>query len=75
MIDLYGVEEVLNAIGFCDRNRLYSASLIKDFLESKAPTKTSESAEIPQNIPIDKPDYHPQVAKRSLDVYAKAGER
>ena len=75
MIDLYGVEDVLNAIGFCDRNRLYSASLIKDFLESKAPVQKSEQAEIPQNIPIDKPVYHTQVAKRSLDIYAKAGER
>lgn len=75
MIDLYGMEEALNAIGFCDRNRLYSASLIKDFLESKAPVQKTEQAEIPQSIPIDKPVYHTQVAKRSLDIYAKAGER
>ena len=75
MIDLYSAEEVLNAIGFCDRNRLYSASLIKDFLESKAPIQKTEQAEILQSIPIDNPVYHTQVAKRSLDIYAKAGER
>ena len=75
MIDLYSAEEVLNAIRFCERNRLYSASLIKDFLESKAPIQKTEQAEILQSIPIDNPVYHTQVAKRSLDIYAKAGER
>ena len=53
MIDLYGVEDVLNAIGFCDRNRLYSASLIKDFLESKAPVQKSEQAEMKLSIILD----------------------
>ena len=75
LVDLYGVENVLTAVRFCERNRLYSASLIKDFLESKSPIQASKPAEIPQNIPVDKPVYHTQVAKRSLDIYAKAGEQ
>ena len=74
MIDLYGREKVLNAISFCERNRLYSASLIKDFLESNSTVKKPEPEKIPPNIPVDKPVYHTRVAKRSLDIYAKAGE-
>ena len=74
MMDLYGTEDTLNAISFCERNRLYSASLVKDFLESKSPVQKSEPEKIPPNIPVDKPVYHTRVAKRSLDIYAKAGE-
>ena len=74
MIDLYGTETVLNAISFCERNRLYSASLVKDFLESNSTVKKPEPEKIPPNIPVDKPVYHTRVAKRSLDIYAKAGE-
>ena len=74
MIDLHGTEETLNAISFCERNRLYSASLIKDFLESKSTVRKSEPEENAPNIPVDKPVYHTRVAKRSLEIYAKAGE-
>lgn len=55
-------------------DRLYSISLIKDFLESKTLVRKYEQAEIPQNIPVDKPIYHTQIANRSLDIYAEAGE-
>ena len=74
MMDLYRTEKVLNAICFCQRNRLYSASLVKDFLESKSPVQKSDPEEIAPNIPVDKPFYHTRVAKRSLDIYAKVGE-
>ena len=75
MIDLYGTENVLTAISFCEKNRLFSAGMIKDFVEYKTPVFTPASTDTPQNIPVDKPVYHMKVAKRSLDIYAKAGEQ
>lgn len=66
----YDVEFVLEAIRFCNDNRLFSSNYVKDYLEHKAQAQP-EPAFLP--IPVSNNKYHITTQKRSLDVYAKAG--
>lgn len=73
LCDQYTVDAVLEAIGFCQYSKLYSANYIKDYLEHNA-FKQPKSPELP--IPVSSAKYHVTTQKRSLDVYAKAsGDR
>lgn len=66
----YSLNCVLEAISFCQNNRLYSANYLKDYLEHAA--LTPDQVNIPV-IPVSNKIYHVTTQKRSLDVYVKAG--
>ena len=74
LLDQYGLEAALEAIGFCQRSRLYSANTMRDYLEHRAalPGRPQPIQAVPA-IPVDSPKYHVATQKRSLDVYAKVG--
>ena len=77
LLDKYGKEKLLQAIGFCDANRFFSANTVRDLLNAAVLTADSnqnaETAPV-RTLPVDKPAYHVTVEKRPLNVYAKAGE-
>ena len=74
LLDKYGKKKLINAAKFCTENRLFSANTARDFLEfSELPNPEVRQID-KQAIPVDKPEYHVTVQKRSLDVYAKAGD-
>lgn len=70
LYDQYGLNYVLEAVGFCQSSRLHSANYLKDYLEHTA--LTPDKADIPA-IPVSNKKYHVTTQKRSLEVYAKAG--
>lgn len=74
LLDKYGKEKLINAAKFCTENRLFSANTARDFLEFSESPKPEIRQVDKQAIPVDKPEYHVTVQKRSLDVYAKAGD-
>jgi transposase len=74
LLDKYGKDKLINAAKFCVENRLFSANTARDFLEFSAQPKPEVKQVDAVKIPIDKPEYHISAAKRSLSVYAKAGE-
>ena len=76
IIDLYGNAACIDAISFCMRSRLYSANMMKDYLEHQ----TALAAEAPamfnfQRIPLDDVKYHISAEKRPLAEYVKVGEQ
>lgn len=72
LCDAYGVQRVLEAIDFCTAMRLVSATYARDFLKfNEQPAPESETPP----IPVSDVKYHLTTQKRSLEVYAKAGER
>ena len=75
LLDQYGVEPALQAIGFCQRSRLYSANTMRDYLEHQAALsrQTQPVPAIPA-IPVDDPKYHVTTQKRPLSAYAKVGD-
>ncbi len=77
LLDKYGKEKLMQAIGFCDANRLFSANTVRDILNAAVLSADSDqNAETTpvRTLPVDKPEYHVTVEKRPLNVYAKAGE-
>jgi transposase len=70
LCDKYGVDGVLNAVGYCQVSKLFGASYVRDFLEYNAKPKQEV---VLNTIPISNSKYHVTTEKRSLDVYAKAG--
>lgn len=70
LCDQYNVDAVLEAAGFCQYNKLYSANYIKDYLEHNA-FKQPKPPELP--IPVSNAKYHVTTQKRSLHVYAQVG--
>jgi len=68
--DKYGIDQVLNAIKFCEVSKLSGATYVKDFLEHNAKPK---QVIVLNSIPISNSKYHVTTEKRSLDVYAKLG--
>jgi len=75
LLDQYGTEAALQAIGFCQRSRLYSANTMRDYLEHQAAlaSQTQSVPTIPA-IPVDDPKYHVTTQKRPLSAYVKVGE-
>lgn len=77
LIEKYASEKVLNGIDFCENNSLYSINSVKDFIEYSEKQNTGgkelKKPPVSDNIPVDKPIYHITAAKRSVDIYAKAG--
>ena len=75
LLDQYGMEAALQAIGFCQRSRLYSANTMRDYLEHQAALSSSAQPALPVPvIPVDNPKYHVTTQKRSLAAYAKVGD-
>lgn len=72
LCDKYGIDSVLNAIEYCQVNRLFGATYVKDFLEYD--TKPKQEI-ILKPLPVSNSKYHVTTEKRSLDVYAKLGGR
>jgi hypothetical protein len=70
LCDQYGVDAALEAVAFCEYNKLFSANYMKDYLEHKATTQP-EVLTLP--IPVSNAKYHVTTQKRSLEIYAKAG--
>lgn len=70
LCEKYGVEPVLEAIGFCTENRLYSANYVKDYAEHKS---IPQLKPVPLPIPVSNNKYHITTEKRPLEVYVKAG--
>lgn len=70
LINEYGKDNVLSAIDYCKKNRLYSATYIKDYLIFQSQPKPNQ--EVIQ-IPISDKKYHITTEKRPISVYAKAG--
>jgi hypothetical protein len=65
----------LEAIEFCNKNKLYSANTVKDFIEHLEAQNTPEPPMIDiKNIALEDPKYHISTEKRPLEVYAKVGE-
>ena len=75
LLDKYGVEATLQAIGFCQRSKLYSANTMRDYLEHQAAlsSDTRPAPPIPA-IPVDDPKYHVTTQKRPLADYMKVGD-
>lgn len=71
LCDQHGIDSVLNAIDYCQKSRLSGATYVRDFLEYQAKPKQPI---ILTTIPVSDRKYHVTTEKRSLDVYAKAGE-
>ena len=81
LLDKYGKEKLITATDFCNANRLFSSNTVRDFLLCSE-TQNDKSDIAPaiddkkeSKIPVDKSKYHVTVEKRSLEVYAKAGEQ
>ena len=75
LLDKYGVEAALQAIGFCQRSRLYSANTMRDYLEHQAALSGGTQPVLPvPAIPVDDPKYHVTTQKRPLSAYAKVGD-
>lgn len=74
LLDKYGLEAALEAIGFCQRSKLYSANTMRDYLEHRA-ALSGDPQPVPAipAIPVDNPKYHVAAQKRPLDIYAKVG--
>ena len=75
LVDIYGVEQCLQAIEFCTRSKLFSANLMRDYLEHQR--SLIDIPEIPVNIttiPVSDPKYHIKTEKRPLAAYVKVGE-
>lgn len=70
LYDKYGLHCVLEAIGFCQNSRLYSANYLKDYLEHAV--ITFEKVNTPA-IPLSNKKYHVTTEKRPLEVYVRAG--
>ena len=77
LIDQYGVPNVLEGVAFCMSNTLYSANILKDFLEHQAKIqgKQEQTAAVAPTIPVDNLKYHVTTQKRPLEVYAQMGVR
>ena len=75
LLDQYGKEAALQAIGFCQRSRLYSANTMRDYLEHQAALSGGTQPVLPvPAIPVDDPKYHVTTQKRPLSAYAKVGD-
>lgn len=75
LLDKYGLMLCLEAIEFCNKNKLYSANTVKDFIEHLEAQNTPEPPMIDiKNIALEDPKYHISTEKRPLEVYAKVGE-
>jgi transposase len=70
LCDKYGIDDVLNAISFCEVSKLFGTTYVKDFLEHNANPKQTI---VLNAIQVSNNKYHLTTEKRSLDVYAKAG--
>ena len=77
LIDQYGVPDVLEGVAFCMSSTLYSANILKDFLEHQAKIqgRQEEPAAVVPAIPVDNLKYHVTTQKRPLKVYAQMGVR
>ena len=74
LLDKYGKEKVIAAAAFCTESKLFSANYAKDFLSYSEQPIPKQVHFVANKIPVDKPVYHITAEKRSLDVYAKAGD-
>ena len=75
LMERYGVDAALQAIGFCQRSKLYSANTMRDYLEYQATmANVPRSGPPPAAIPVDDPKYHVTTQKRPLTDYAKVGD-
>ena len=72
LVERYGAEAVLQAIAFCESGKLYSANIMRDYLERMAVPLGREEP-IPTVVPVDDPKYHVTTQKRELSAYAKVG--
>lgn len=73
LTEKYETDDIVSAIVFCTANRLFSANMVKDYLEAGA--KPSTAVYEPSNaIPLDDVRYHVSTQKRSIQEYVKAGE-
>jgi len=70
LCDKYRIDEVLNAIKYCEVSKLFGITYVKDFLEHSVKPK---QVIVLNTIPVSNSKYHVTTEKRSLDVYAKAG--
>lgn len=74
MIDIYGVHNVIEGTDFCNKNRLYSASFLRDYLLSHNNTDEISQPDIDiSKIHLQDPIYHVKTEKRPLNVYSKVG--
>ena len=76
LLDKYGMEAALRAIAFCQHSRLYSANIMRDYLEHQdaLPDSPPLAPTVPPAIPVDNPKYHVATQKRPLSAYAKVGD-
>ena len=76
LLDKYGMEAALRAIAFCQHSRLYSANIMRDYLEHQTalPDSPPLAPTVPPAIPVDDPKYHVATQKRPLSAYAKVGD-
>jgi len=70
LCDKYAIDQVLNAIKYCEVSKLFGTTYVKDFLEHNAKPKQEI---VLNSIPVSNSKYHVTTEKRSLDVYAKIG--
>jgi len=70
LIKEYCKDAVLSAIDYCEKNRLYSATYVKDYLNHQGQPKPQPMV---IKIPVSDKKYHITTEKRSVSVYAKAG--
>lgn len=74
LINIYGVRAVLEGTDFCSKNRLYSASFLRDYLaSSNNPDFTGPPVIDTSKIPVQDPRYHVKTEKRPLEAYSKVG--
>ena len=68
----YETVDIAAAIVFCTANRLFSANLVRDYLEARS-VPSEKNADSAGTIPLDDSRYHVSTQKRSIQEYVKAG--
>ena len=62
---------MLDAVDFCESSRLYSVNYVRDYIIHST-EKTPDKPLV--QIPVSNSKYHVTTQKRSIEVYAEAGD-
>ena len=73
LAEQYATDDIIAAIAFCTANCLFSANMVKDYLEADSKPSTAPY-EPSKAIPLYDARYHVSTQKRSIQEYVKAGE-
>lgn len=73
LLDKYSLDDVLKGVCYCEKGSLYSANIVREYLEHKQIPPEPLLLPPTDIVPLADAKYHVTTEKRSLDVYAKVG--